>query len=105
MKRQVLDWWWPDVTARTELNSRALAAIEKGLAPLPVEDLPHAELVIIAEGIRDQLYREAKATEQTAQRSASRRRDLIAFGKDYLGENCARWKLCRFWTSGKSKSG
>lgn len=84
VKRQVVDWWWPDVTARTELKSRVLGEIEKGLAPLPVEDLPHAELVLIAEGIRDRLYREAKATEQVAQRNTTRRRDLIAFGKDYL---------------------
>jgi hypothetical protein len=84
VKRQVLDWWWADVATRTELKSRVLGEIEKGLAPLPVEDLPHAELVAIAEGIRDRHYREAKATEQAAQRSAIRRRDLVAFGKDYL---------------------
>jgi hypothetical protein len=84
VKRQVLDLWWPDVTARTELKSRALKEIEAGLSPLPVEDLPSSELVLIAEGIRDRLYREAKAIEQNAQRCAARRRDLISYGKGYL---------------------
>ncbi|MGH6888561.1 MAG: hypothetical protein ACREHF_05115 [Rhizomicrobium sp.] len=83
VKRQVVDFWWPDVVARSDLKSRVLKEIEIGLEPLPVEDLPQSELVLIAEGIRERLYAAAKSAEQNAQRSAARRNGLIAYGTDY----------------------
>lgn len=83
VKRQVVDWWYPDVTARSDLKARALKEIETGLAPLAVEELPLSELVFIAEGIRDRLYRETKSTEEQAQRFVNRRRELIAHGTAY----------------------
>lgn len=83
VKRQVVDWWYPDVSARADLKARALKEIETGLAPLPVEELPLSELVLIAECIRDRLYRETKSAEELAQRSANRRRELMAHGTTY----------------------
>lgn len=83
VKRQVVDWWLPDVTARSDLKARAFKEIETGLAPLPVEDLPLREVVFIAEGIRDRLYRETKNVEEQAQRFANRRRELTAHGTAY----------------------
>jgi hypothetical protein len=83
VKRQVVEFWWPDVAARSDLKSRVLKEIELGLEPLPVEDIPRGELVLIAEGIRDRLYATAKASEQHAQRSTTRRNGLITYGTEY----------------------
>jgi hypothetical protein len=83
VKRDVVQYWWPDVATRSDLKSRVLKKIEIELEPLPVEDLPLSELVLISEGIRDRLYAEAKAAEQNAQRSAARHNSLIAYGTEY----------------------
>jgi hypothetical protein len=83
VKRQVVEFWWPDVTARSDLKSRVVKEIEIGLEPLPVEDIPRGELVLIAEGIRDRLYVAQKASEQHAQSSTTRRNGLITYGTEY----------------------
>jgi len=49
-----------------------LAAIERELSRLPADELPHAELVTIAEGIRHQLYGPVLAAQQRAREEQER---------------------------------
>jgi hypothetical protein len=48
------------------LKGRALRAVEEELTGLRVDELPEAELVAIAEGVRDRVYGEWMATENEA---------------------------------------
>ena len=65
-KRQVVEDWIPHIRLSSELKAQILQAIEAKLAPLPVEELPQAELVQIAEAVRDRLYNEAVAAQNAA---------------------------------------
>lgn len=57
------------------LKGRALRAVEEELTRLPVDELPEAELVVIAEGVRDRVYGEWMAAENEAwERQAAERR-------------------------------
>jgi hypothetical protein len=83
VKHQVIEQWIAPIFGRSDLKALALKDIEGELAALPVEDLPRAELVLIAEGIRDRLYREAEEAERRSQERAARRQRLIQHGCDY----------------------
>lgn len=57
------------------LKGRALRAVEEELTGLRVDELPEAELVTIAEGVRDRVYAEWMAVENEAwERQAAERR-------------------------------
>ncbi len=73
VKHQVLEQWFAPILGRPDLKARALQDIERELTALPVEELPRAELVLIAEGVRDCLYREALEAGQRSQERATRR--------------------------------
>ena len=86
VKAEVMACW----VHGAELKAEALQEIERALNALAVEDLPHAELVAIARGIRDRFGAQALQAEQTelqAQQAAAgallRRRRLIAHGTAY----------------------
>ena len=83
VKDQVVGRWIPPIANRSDLKARALHEIESDLSQLPVEDLPHVELVVIAEGIRDSTYREAVEAERSSRERAARRQRLIQQGLDY----------------------
>ncbi len=85
VKHQVVEQWVAPIVGRTDLKVRALQDIERELTALPVEDLPRAELVLIAEGIRDRLYRAAVDAAQRSQEQATQRQRLIQHGCDYAG--------------------
>jgi hypothetical protein len=85
VKQPVVEQWVAPIFGRSDLKARALKDIERELTALPVEELPRAELVLIAEGIRDRLYREAVQAEQRSQEQAARRQRLIQHGCDYAG--------------------
>ncbi len=99
--RVIGNWWSFRHTIPSETRARAYQEIEEALSALPVEDLPESELVTIAEGVRDKLYRpvmtaqdEAKRVEEqrrredqqrvleAAQRTASKE-ELLGHGNDY----------------------
>ncbi len=99
--RVIGNWWSFRHTIPSETRARAYQEIEGALSALPVEDLPESELVAIAEGVRDRLYRpvmtaqdEAKRVEEQrrreeqqrvlegAQRTA-RKEELLGHGNDY----------------------
>jgi hypothetical protein len=83
IKHHVVEQWVAPIFGRSDLKARALKDIEHELTPLPVEDLPRAELVLIAEGIRDRLYREAVEAERRSHEQAARRQRLVQHGCDY----------------------
>jgi len=56
-----------------------LAAIERELSRLPADELPHAELVTIAEGIRHQLYGPVLAAQQRAREEQERHQAHLLF--------------------------
>src|SRR5499427_1204406 len=67
VKRDVLDSGWAvRHPVPAEIKAQALATIERELSRLPTDELPHAELVTIAEGIRNQLYAPVLAAQQRA---------------------------------------
>ena len=83
VKQQVVEQWVAPIFGRSDLKAHALKDIERELTALPVEDLPRAELVLIAEGIRDRHYREAVEVERRSQERAARRQRLIDHGCHY----------------------
>jgi hypothetical protein len=83
VKRHVIDWWWSGLDCDQELKGRALRLIERKLETLPVEDLPESELITIATGIRDALFREAERRERAAKKRVSDRQKLIEHGRSY----------------------
>ena len=85
VKHQVVEQWFPPILGRPDLKAQVLKDIERELAALPVEDLPRAELVLIAEGIRDRLYRGAVDAMRRSQEQATRRQRHIQHGCDYAG--------------------
>jgi hypothetical protein len=85
VKYHVVEQLVAPIFGRSDLKARALQDIERALTALPVEELPRAELVLIAEGIRDRLYRATLEAEQRSQEQAARRQRLIEHGCDYAG--------------------
>jgi flagellar biosynthesis GTPase FlhF len=83
VKRQAVDNWYYRLQVASDVKARILTAIEQALSPLPVEDLPIAELVQIAEGVRDPIYRAVKNIEDQATKSAAQRVRLMQHGNDY----------------------
>ncbi len=83
VKRQAVDEWFGGFAMPTDLKPRIRIAIERALEPLPLEELPMSELVELARGIRDSLYREVKdGIDQAASRAQQRKR-LMDHGVSY----------------------
>jgi len=81
--RAVIDSWWPNSPHVEELKSHALRAILREFQPLPVEYLHETELVIIATGIRDSIFRKAKQENEFAEKRSADRQLLIDHGRRY----------------------
>jgi hypothetical protein len=99
-------WWQPGHTIPSEVKAQALVAIEQELARLPVVDeLPRSELVTIAEGIRDRIYRPVLQARQRAQEAEDRKRDqarqrttLIASGAAHANQILRQQQDLNGWT-------
>lgn len=98
VKDEVLGWRaWGYAAMPAEVKARALQEIERELSALPVEELPRHELVQIAEGARDRVYRAAvqegeaarKRAEEEAQNRTKRKRALIQRGVAYARRELA----------------
>ncbi len=72
--RVIGNWWSLQYTIPSETKARAYQEIEQALSTLPVEELPESELVAIAEGVRDRLYRPVMAAQDDAKRQGEQRR-------------------------------
>lgn len=73
VKREVLDSWWSlRHPVPAGIKAQALVAIERELSRLPVDELPRAELVTMAEGIRDRIYAPVLATQQRVREEEKR---------------------------------
>jgi hypothetical protein len=89
VKNAVIDSWRSlGHTIPAETKSQALVAIEHELSRLPAAQLPRSELVAIAEGVRDRIYKpvlqaqERAREEEDRKRSQTRRRTtLLAAGE------------------------
>jgi hypothetical protein len=94
VKDQVIgSWWSPGHTIPSETKAQALVAIEQELSRLPVDQLPRIELVTIAEGIRDRIYRpvvqaqlRTREEEERRRQQARQRATLIAAGVTYANQ-------------------
>lgn len=82
-KLKVVEEWWGGIRLSAALKAQILQAIEAELAPLPVDELPEAELVQIAEGIRDRVYGQAIAAQQAAAAQLQRKQALQQYGLEY----------------------
>ena len=98
-------WWQPGHTIPSEVKAQALVAIEQELARLPVDQLPRSELVTIAEGIRDRIYRPVLQTQQRAQEAEDRKRNqarqrttLIASGAAHANQILRQQQDLDGWT-------
>jgi len=83
IKRTVVDEWWGRLNASAELEAQIKQAIEAALVPLPVQELPKAELVQIAEGVRERLYRQAVEAQNAAAVRAQKKQALQRYGLEY----------------------
>jgi hypothetical protein len=100
IKDQVLERWFAPVHGRSDLKAHALQEIEGKLSVRPVEDLPRSELVLIAEAVRDAVYRPAVQAEQHSRDMAARRQGLIEHGCSYAGRELRRadgLKITEVW--------
>ena len=102
VKHEVIDRWLGGVLASTELKAQMLAEIEQTLTKLPVEELPHQELIQIAQGVRDRLSSRARALQERAEQHARRQQSLVQHGMRYATQELrmvdgldvvGRWKL------------
>jgi hypothetical protein len=88
IKKEVIDsGWLIGQTVPAEAKAQALVAIEQELSRLPADQLPRSELVAIAEGIRDRIYKpvlqaqqRARAEEDRTRKQAWLQATLIAVG-------------------------
>jgi hypothetical protein len=98
-------WWSPGHTIPSETKAEALVAIDQELSRLPVDQLPRSELVTIAEGIRDRIYRPVIQAQQRVREEEERRRQqtrqrttLIAAGATYANELLRQQHGLESWT-------
>lgn len=106
VKEEVIgSWRSPGHTIPSETKAQALVAIDQGLSSLPVDQLPRAELVTIAEGIRDRIYRPVIQAQQRAREEEERRQDqarqrttLIAAGVTYANQALRQQHALESWT-------
>jgi hypothetical protein len=98
-------WWSPGHTIPSETKAQALVAIEQELFRLPVDQLPRIELVTIAEGIRDRIYRpvvqaqlRAREEEERRRQQARQRATLIAAGVTYANQALRQQHDVDSWT-------
>ena len=82
-----------DLINSTGYDIRIVGGAGLPLARLPVDQLPRSELVTIAEGIRDRIYRPVLQAQQRAQEAEDRKRNqarqrttLIASGAAYANQ-------------------
>jgi len=83
VKAKVVDEWWGRYRISSELKAQILQAIESTLPPLAVDELPRAELVQIAEGVRDRLKSHAEAAQNAAAARAQQQQALQRYGLEY----------------------
>jgi hypothetical protein len=106
VKEEVIgSWWSPDHTIPSETKAQALVAIDQGLSRLPVDQLPRTELVTIAEGIRDPIYRPVIQEEERRRQHARQRTTLIAAGVTYANRALRQRHDLDSWTPSRSWSG
>ena len=86
VKHIVVDQWLGGWSASAELKAKMLQSIEWVLAPLPVQELPKAELVQIAESVRDSIRQAEVNTKRNAQALAEQRQALQRYGAEYAGK-------------------
>ena len=106
VKEEVIgSWWSPGHTIPSETKAQALVAIDQELSRLPVDQLPRTELVTIAEGIRDPIYRpviqaqqRAREEEERRLQQARQRTTLIAAGVTYANQALRRRHDLESWT-------
>jgi hypothetical protein len=79
--RAITNWSAPGYLIPAEAKAQALKAVEAELGRLRVEELPEAELMTLAEGVRDRIYRPLMRAQDQAreehERRPRRRADLI----------------------------
>jgi len=106
VKDQVIgSWWSPGLTIPSETKAKALVAIDQELSRLPVDQLPRTELVTIAEGIRDPIYRpviqaqeRAREEEERRRQQARQRTTLIAAAVTYANQALRQRHDLESWT-------
>ncbi len=98
-------WWSPGLTIPSETKAQALVAIDQELSRLPVDQLPRTELVTIAEGIRDPIYRpviqaqeRAREEEERRRQQARQRTTLIAAAVTYANQALRQRHDLESWT-------
>lgn len=84
VKNEVMEWRGFGLLADSELKARILLEIEKALSPLPVQELPKAELIQIAEAARDRLYQGQRDLQKAQHQLAEQRQALIREGIAYV---------------------
>lgn len=85
------------IRSRQTRKLRPSLRSKKELGKLPLSDLPKSELITLAEGIRDRIYRpviraqdQAREDEERKQKQEQQRADLIGSGLSYAHEELRR---------------
>ncbi len=71
--RAIANWSPPGYMIPPEAKAQALKAVEAELGRLPVEELPEAELMTLAEGVRDRIYQPLMRAQDQAREEQARR--------------------------------
>lgn len=82
-KQKAVEEWWGRFQLSSGVKAQILQAIESALAPLVVEELPQAELVQIAEGVRDRLHGQAVEAQNVAATRQQQKDSLERYGREY----------------------
>jgi len=93
-------WSWQHPTIPADVKADALQQIERKLSGLPLDELPLHELVQVAEGVRDRLFRPVLEAEEAARQRAraeeeARQRaqaDQEAHRRGKLEKEAAGWR-------------
>jgi hypothetical protein len=83
VKNTVVNQWFGGWDVSAALKAQMLQAVEAALATLPVQELPKAELLQIAQVARDHLHARAKNYQRKAEALANNRQSLQRYGIEY----------------------
>lgn len=86
VKRTVIEQWFGVWRVSAETKALMLQSIELALAKLPVQELPMAELVQVAEGVRDSLLKNAIDAERAIQEHVDKKVGLCRLGAEYASK-------------------
>jgi|SRR5262245_38766209 len=89
VKHAAMTGWsppYPYLAPPTELEAEGLLQIERQLSALPIDEIPKQELIEIAQGIRDRVYRPYFERQKERHKLEAQKRAFVRLGREYAEE-------------------